>query len=460
MKSAHIMVRLLSALLCVLICFGVVPAFAEEASTPSLNDVSSLLLYYPQTDSVILSKNEATPLPAGSTVKLLSGLLLCELLSYRQNDIVYVTESMVKDASGYRYHLKAGDEYSVRELLYLALCGSYNDAYEVLSLYLADTKEIFLNWMSQRAMELGATQSSFLDISGIKDNSQTTAKDLLKIALAAQQNELYMELSSTLRYKLSDGVTIKNRNELISSNTYYNAYCKGMTAGSTASAGNCVITTVDNGKEVYLCVLLGGRDGANEANLGYETVNRLIKWVYSTYSYIEVISPETPICTIPVTVSDLTSEVEVRANTSLSCYLPAGLEIGKDITYSVRLMYTSLEAPVCEGQMVGYVAILWNGKTLGTVPLYTTASAERSSFVSSLKSIQSLTEGRVFRAGVIFFVLTLTGWIITETTLLRRRRHKWDKYFSEKLSPPPMNGKRKPRSIDTTPPTGGKQAWK
>ena len=444
MKSARITVRLLSALICVVLCFGVVPAFAEEDSTPSLNDVSALLFYYPQTETTVLSKNETTPLPAGSTVKLLSGLLLCERLNHRQNEIVYVTKSMIEGCEGYRYHLESGDEYSVKELLYLALCGSYNDAYEVLARYVADTKEEFLNFMSQRALELGATQSSFMDISGVKDNSQTTAADLLKIALAAQQNELYMELSSTLRYKLSDGVTIKNRNELISSNAYYNAYCKGMTAGSTANAGNCVITTADNGKEKYLCVLLGGKDGENEENFGYETVNRLIKWVYSTYSYMEVISPETPICTIPVTVSDLTTEVEVRANTSLSCYLPAGLELGKDITYSVRLMYTTLEAPVREGEMVGYVAILWNGKTLGTVPLYTTQSAERSSFVSSLKSIQSLTEGRVFRAGAIFFIITFAGWIITEATLLRRRRHKWDKYFSDKLSPPPLNGKHKP----------------
>ena len=314
--------------------------------------------------------------------------------------------------------------------------GSYNDAYDVLSLLVADSKEDFLTQVTQRAQELGATQSSFLDVCGVKDNSQTTAADLLKIALAAYKNEMYMQLTSTLRYKLSDGTTIKNRNELISSNTYYNANCKGMSAGSTARAGNCIITTVDNGKEVYLCIVLGGKDGENENNLGYETVNRLVKWVYATYSYIEVITPETPICTIPVTVSDLTSEIEVRTNTSLSCYLPAGLELGKDITYSIRLIHTSLEAPVSEGMMVGYVAILWNGKTLGTVPLYTAGSAQRSSFVSSLKRIQALTEGRIFRAGAVFFTVTFTGWIITEYIIFRRRRHRWDKYFSEKISPP------------------------
>lgn len=443
MKLTRITMRLLSALLCVLLGFGVVPVFAEEDSSPPTDAVEALLFYHPQTDTVVLSKNETRSLPAGPTVKLLAGIVLCEQLGTRQNDSVYVTKSMIEGSEGYRYHLKSGDEYSVKDLLYLALCGSYNDAYDVLSFFVGETKENFLQLMTQRALELGVTQSSFLDVSGIQDSSQTTASDLLKIALAAHQNELYMQLTSTLRYKLSDGTTIKNRNELISSNTYYNAACKGMTAGSTARAGNCVITTVDNGKEIYLCVLLGGKDGENGENLGYQTVNSLIKWVHATYSYIEVISPQTPICTIPVTVSDLTSEVEVRTNTSLSCYLPAGLELGKDITYSIRLIHTTLEAPVTEGVMVGYVAILWNGKTLGTVPLYTAQGAERSSFISRLKNIQSLTEGRAFRAGAIFFILSFTGWTIAEYAILRRRRHKWDKYFSDKLSPPPISGKKK-----------------
>jgi len=441
MKTPRIPMRILSVLLCLLTLFCAVPASAEDVTEPSLDAVSALILYHPQTDTILQKKNEDISLPAGPTVKLLSGLLFCEQLGDRLGDRVYITKDMIEGSAGYRYHLKAGEEYSVKDLLYLALCGSYNDAYDVLAYFIAENEKGFLKLMAERATALGATDSSFLEVSGVKDNSQTTATDLLRIALAAQKNELYMQLTSTLRYQLANGNAIKNRNELISSNTYYNANCKGMSAGSTERAGNCVITTVNNGKEVYLCVLLGGSDGQNGENYGYETVNRLVKWVYSTYAYIEVITPDTPICTIPVTVSDLTTELEVRTNTTLSYYLPAGVELGKDVTYSIRLLHTSLEAPVSEGVMVGYVAVLWNGKTLGTVPLYTVGSAERSSFVSSLKRIQALTEGRVFRAGAIFFVLTFTAWTVTETVILRRRRHKWDKYFSDKLSPPPMDGK-------------------
>ena len=131
-----------------------------------------------------------------------------------------------------------------------------------------------------------------------------------------------------------------------------------------------------------------------------------------------------------------TSVVEVKTHETLSCYLPKDLEIGVDITYSIRLMYSSLEAPVSEGTFVGYVAVLWNDQTLGTIPLYTAGAAERSGFVSALMNIRALTESRVFCAGAIFFAVTLVAWIVTEYVIILRKRHKWDKYFSEKMNPP------------------------
>ena len=120
-------------------------------------------------------------------------------------------------------------------------------------------------------------------------------------------------------------------------------------------------------------------------------------------------------------------------------YLPKSYEIGKDITYSIRLVNQELEAPVEDGAFVGYVAILHDGQTIQTLPLYTVGSAERSGFISSMKSIQAITTSRAFLAGAIFFVVALIAWIVVETWLIRRKRHKWDKYFSMKMSPLPFD---------------------
>ena len=423
-----------------------VASSAEDTITPpAIDSATAVYFYHVESASLVVEKNAELTVSAGSTAKVMSGLIFCEVLGSRATDAVYITEEMTLGMNGYfRLKLAAGDTLTAEQLLYAALCAGYNDAYQALAVYISGSLDAFVQRMNDKAQELGMKSTVYTDVHGLDDRSLTTATDLAALASAASQNELFMKVTSTARYALQEtqylrAQTLHNRNALIASNTttqYYNGKCRGMNAGYTERSGNCVMTLADNGRETYLCIVMGAADEEN-ANHGYLTVNRLVDWVYKTYTYIEVISPDTVICTVPVTVSDLTDQVEVKARESLSCYLPAGVELGRDVTYSIRLTHTTLEAPVTEGEQVGYVAVLWKGKTLGTVALYTAGSAERSSFISSLKSMKALTQDRVFVSGFLFFAVMLTAWISAECIVKRRRRNKWDKYFSMKMNPTP-----------------------
>lgn len=446
MKKRHGKSQLI-ALLCLfsmLIHLFVLPISAEDPVPPNLDGAESVYFVHLKSGSVVCEKNAAQLVSAGPSVKLLSGLLLCEMLGNRLDESVTITDEMVADSYGYRLYIQSGDRIPVVQLLYAAVCGSYNDAYDVLACYAAGSKDAFLALMEARARELGASMTYCSDATGLDAASRTTAQDMGKIAAAAYQNSLYMSINSTVRYDFFETTylpdkKIYNPNALLSSSTtagFVNAYCHGMCAGLT---GTCAVTVADNGQEAYASVVLGG----SAENLAYEITNRMIKWVYQNYAYMEVISPDTEICNIPITVSDVTGELPLRVKDSFSLYLPKSYEIGKDITYSIRLINKELEAPVADGTFAGYVAILHNGQTLATLPLYTVGSAEKSSFMSSMKSIQSITTSRAFLAGAIFFFTVLIAWITIETWIIRKRRHKWDKYFSSKLSPVPFDKKNK-----------------
>lgn len=436
---------LFACLIALLISTLALPVAATDAE-PALDEARAVCLYHIEGGTTVIAQNADQSIAAGSAVKILSGLLFCEALVGREAELVTITPEMVATSGGRSLGIRSGDEIPIGQLLYAALCGSYNDAYDVLACLVAGTREAFVAQMNQKAAELGASETQASDPSGIDDVSQTTASDICKIALAASKNQLYMQLCNTTRYhffatELLTERTLNNPNALLSTTTvsgFYDSRCQGMSAGMTGRGGGCVITLASNGKESYLSVVMGAKvtqnDKKQDVNHAYTVTNRLVDWVFDAYAYLDVITPETELCTIPVTVSDLTTEVTVRAGETLSFYLPRNLEIGKDITYSIRLIYEELEAPVEVNTFVGYVAILWNGKTLGTVPLYTVESAERSSFVSSLKQLRALTESRVFRAGAIFFVVATAIWITAETLILRHRRHKWDKYFSDKMT--------------------------
>ncbi len=432
--------RALCLFLCLLTLLSVIPtSVAADSALPDTSAAASVYFYHVESATVVHAQNENALLPAASTVKVLSGLLFCERLAERLDETVTVTADMIAGVVGHRSRfLRAGVRISVRDLLYCALCASYNDAYQILAILSAGSAKEFVTLMNARAKELGATESTYQDFIGTSDSSFTTATELARIAQTAYQNSLYMLcVGEDSHYIQGIGTTIYNRNEMIEAtetNKHFNAKCNGMSVGSTTNGGDCIVASASNGKESYLCVILGCEESETVVdNQAYILANSLINYVYHFYTYLDIVTPDTVICTIPVTVSDMTSEVEVKSRDTISYYLPSTAEIGKDIRFSIRLTQTELEAPVEEGRFVGYVAVLYQDRIIGTAELYTAGTAERSSFVSSLKAIQALTKNRAFLAGAICFVVLLSAWITTECLLKRRRHRRWDKYFSHKI---------------------------
>lgn len=409
-----------------------------------MEEASAVYFYHLESNLLVGEKNKDLQVGAGSSVKVMSGLLFCEALKDQLQEPITVTNSMVKSVTGRRLYLKAGDVLTVEQLLYAAVCGSYNDAFYVLANVVSGSLSAFVDLMNQRAVSMGLQNTFFTDPSGINDSSLTSARDVATVALAAYKNPLYLQLCGTAKFQLPktqsyEARTLSNRNEMIVATTtskYYNKHCIGMSAGSTGNGGNCVIALTQNNGETYLCVVLGATETA-DTEYGYVVANRLLAWAEQTYAYMEVLTPETVVCTLPVTVSDMTSEVEIRAKESLLAYLPAGVTVGEEIRYSIRLLYSELEAPVAEGTPVGYVAVIYDGRVLGTLEIFTASAAERSSLISSLKTIQSLTQTRAALAGILFFSISLVTWITLETVIRVRRRHRWDKYFSGKVELPP-----------------------
>ncbi len=446
-KPLPMFCRLFCLALVLLFSYLVLPFSANAASEasllPSMEEATAVWFSHIESGTLVASKAEDTNVSAGSSVKVMSGLLFAEVYADRLSEDVALIDELWENASlhfvGHRLGLEKGDVISVQSLLYAAICGSYNDAFYVLAIHLDGTLDVFLNRMNQKATDIGMKNTHFEDVTGVKSGSRTTARDMAALASIAYQNALYMRLSSAQTYEFSSATfhnyVIHNNNSLLSTQKetkYYQKYCMGMSAGSANDGGNCVITIAKHENETYICVVLGGNETETE-KYGYRIANRLIDWVYATYRYVEVISPKSEICTLPVTVSDRTQEVAVKTNETLSAYLPRDAEIGKDVFYSIRLTNTELEAPFEENAFVGYVAVIYDGRILGTVKLYTTEGAERSGFIGTLVRIESLFENRAFCAGAIFFVLAVIGWVLSEYILNKRRRHKWDKYFSEKL---------------------------
>ncbi len=444
--------RLCCLFLCLLFCLPLIslPTAADETSLPSLNEARAVWFSHMESGKLVVSKAETTSVGAGSAVKVMSGLLLCELYAKRMNDLIYLDDDVwntVKGYGGLSMELDKYDEYLAYDLLYAAICGSYNNVFYVLAYYITGGSiDTFLDMMNARAQEIGMTNTHFEDLTGVVGASRTTAQDMARLATVAYQNPNYMTLCDCDSYAFDSAKGTRfqfyNNNALVcqyKETRYYQEYCHGMSAGSTTADGNCVVTIAKHKEETYVCIVLGGNEVTADYKTdkyGYIIANRLIDWVYATYSYVEILGPDKNICTVPVTVSDMVSSVRVRTKESIHAYLPKSIDLEKDLTYSIRLTATELEAPFEDGTFVGYVAVIYDGQVLGTAKLYTVGGAERSTIVSSLKLIQEWIRNRAVIAGFVFFMVATVAWIVVEYILWRKKRHKWDKYFSDKMKLP------------------------
>ena len=445
MNKNHL-VRTVCLLISLLLLLCAIPfsSSAANITPPSMEEATAVYLKHLESDRIVASKSENFSLGAGSTVKIMSGLLLCEKLSARADETVTITEELynaIPKSHGRSLKLVLGEETTVGQLLWAAICGSYNDAYYVLTTLASGSLEAFIAEMNARAASMGLMNTVFEDVTGIVDGSRTTAAEIAEVALVAYQNAYYMALCSERSFYFSStekSKTLYNNNKLVSPDQdqkYYNKKCIGMNAGSTTRDGNCVVTVAKQNDQTYVCVVMGGKE-SDGIEFGYRIANRLVDWVFDAYTYTQILSSGLKICTLDVTVSDSAASVDVIVKDSLYAYLPRGLEIGKDITYSIRLTETELEAPVEKGQFVGYVAVLYEGEVLGTAPLYTAGEATRSSISGGLNRVRSWLEKRAVIAGIIFFVVGVTTYIIIEYILQRKRHNRWERYFSNKVELP------------------------
>ena len=445
MNKTHFLraVCLISSLLLLLCAFSV-PAFAAEITPPSMEEATAVYLKHLESDLVVTSKSEHFSLGAGSTVKIMSGLLLCEKLSAYDQETIIVTEELynsIPKTHGRSLKLALGESTTIEQLLWAAICGSYNDAYYVLATFASGSIEAFIEEMNARTASLGLINTVFEDITGIVDGSRTTASEIAKIALAAYQNNYYMALCNERSFYFTSSQksqTLYNNNKLVSPDQdqkYYNKKCIGINAGSTTRDGNCVVTFANQNDQTYVCVVMGGKE-IDGIEYGYRVANRLVDWVFDAYAYKQILSSGLKICTLDVIASDTATSIDVVVKDSLYAYLPRGAEIGKDIIYSIRLTETELEAPVPKDQFVGYVAVLYEGRVLGTAPLYTAGEASRSSISGGLGAIRSWLENRAVIAGIVFFVIGVSAYIVVEYILQRKRHNRWERYFSSKAELP------------------------
>ena len=414
-----------------LFCFSA--GATDEPTAPTVENAAAACLYDKTHNKMLINENPDTLLNTSTSTKIMTGLIACEMLLERQDEKITVTEDMLRGSSGYSMRLSVGEVIKIKDLLYGAICGSYNDAAYVLANMCAGSTQSFVSLMNEKARELGAESTSYTNPLGYPDNSAmvTTLSDTLKIALAASDNELYMEIASAKKYdasatNLSDARTVYNKNYLISSRStqaYYNEKCAGMNAGISGDAGGWSIVTVahDDGAD-YICIVLGGKESEDGSKIyAYDTVNKLINWACESYNSRSVFEKDHIVGVADVEMTALGSKkVRVAAAESLSAYVSEGNE--PSLEYRLEYPDGMLRAPLKAGDIVGKVRVYAGSEVVGECDVYVTEDCDVNAVMQVINAIGDYTKSRAFLATIVCFAVLLPIVLVSRVRKNSRRK--------------------------------------
>ena len=149
----------------------------------------------------VYEKNADEPIAPASAVKIMTAILAYEHFDGRFDTVLTVSNEAVDATEGNSIGLVAGEEVTVDQLLTALIAGGANDAANVFALEISGSIEAFIELMNKKAAEIGATSTTYENVSGIdSEGMRTTARDTSLIAAYAYKLPEYAKYAGVTRY--------------------------------------------------------------------------------------------------------------------------------------------------------------------------------------------------------------------------------------------------------------------
>lgn len=377
---------------------GSFAAVNDDVTRPTI-DAKSAILYSVTTDEILYSKNADTKVEPWSTTKLMTALLVVENMDMDQ--MVTVTAKAASQG-GSTMNLMAGEQLSVRNLLYGLLMESGNDAAYALGTACGNGNvKTFVKMMNDKAKELGCTNTHFMNPNGLKaKNHYTTASDFLKIAKAALANKTVYKISGTKVYHVgktnkSSARTIETHLDLLETKN------SGVVAGKTGywAEDDCSIALMYSKKGLKMILV---QFGANMETRAKDDA-KLLK--YGTKKIVTLKATDS---------KESLGKARVRygARTLVDAYAKDVVKVypkdGTDKTVKVKTHYTkSIQAPLQAGDKVGTADVYCDGKKVATTDMIVKDDVEKGWILSAVY----ISNRETILLGAVTALLILVLWL-------------------------------------------------
>lgn len=384
------MIRLATALLALALSTTQAPAFDTEASSAFVIDQT--------TGTVLLNKNADEPLPPASMSKLMTLYMAFEAIRRGKadggldlNEELLVSEH-AQSFGGSSMFLRSGERVTVEDLIRGIIVLSGNDACVVIAEALSPdgTEYGFARLMTQRAQQLGMTNSTFVNSSGWPQPGHLMSmRDLALLAdrLITDFPEFYPLFAET-EFEFDNRVPSnkRNRNPVLT----MGIGADGLKTGHTQEAGYGLTGSAKQGDRRVIWVITGLDTVQQRAQESQAIVN----WAFRQFS-----------------MRPLAEEGEqfAQANVWMGSEPTVGLVAAEDVSILMpalapseiegEVVYTGpLSAPIAAGDQLAELVFTLDGLPETRVPLVADRDIAPGGFVS-----------RVSTAALVLFKMLMQG---------------------------------------------------
>lgn len=332
-----------------------------------LKSAQAAFIYEINTQTVVYAYNPDIRMYPGSLAKMLTALIAIEEGNLDEVVTFSTKWNSTLPARSIVADIKEGEEVTLEALVYWVLLASANDAALNIAGHIAGTQEAFAEMMNEKAEQLGCTNSHFTNAHGLDDPEQyTTARDMVKIVLAATQNETFKKAFGSKGYtvpptnRTAEERIIETDNHLIYELYLPQFNVSSVTGGktsSTAGGGSSLVCTAEDKNMNIICLVMGAEREYSSNGLAsyygnFEEIMELLEFCFGEFKVSRVLYPDMSLDQFPVAGGEC--DVIAQPDISVNSVLPIDCQM-KNLIF--RYSVDNAAAPISQGEKLGSVTV-------------------------------------------------------------------------------------------------------
>ncbi|HHY70379.1 MAG TPA: D-alanyl-D-alanine carboxypeptidase, partial [Thermoanaerobacterales bacterium] len=309
-------------------------------------------------------KNAHIRLEPASITKIMTAVLALE--KGQLSDIV-ITSNAPLSAEGTRIYLEEGEQLTLEQMLYGMMLNSGNDAAIAIAEHISGSVETFVQMMNEKAREIGAKNTTFVNPNGLSEEGHlTTAYDLALISRYALLNfPKFKEIASTKTIEIPWQGQEWDR-QLINLNKLLWNYegADGIKTGYTSTAGSTLAASATREGWQLISVIL-----KSDSNVSADSM-ALLDYGFANFEIKDVIEKNTRVSKENVKYGD---PVELVVKDGFTTVVEKN---SLPITQKI-VINTEIKAPISKNETLGQMIFYQGDKKLGSVDLIATDDIKR-----------------------------------------------------------------------------------